>query len=158
MILCPMNADVLTIMLCWICISRSFESHTHYCLSYQSKCFEIITVLFYYDLKRVTNITRGSTPCRCHRKDESLQWGHHERDGVSNHQPHDCLRNRLFKGQIQENIEASLYWPLWGESTGDRWIARTKDQLRGKCFHFMTSLWMCWMVVINKPMFKPNTT
>ena len=27
----------------------------------------------------------------------SLQWHHNERDGVSNHQPHDCLLNRLFK-------------------------------------------------------------
>ena len=25
----------------------------------------------------------------------SLQWRHNERDGVSNHQPHDCLLNRL---------------------------------------------------------------
>ena len=25
------------------------------------------------------------------------QWRHNERDGVSNHQPHDCLRNRLFR-------------------------------------------------------------
>ena len=27
----------------------------------------------------------------------SLQWRHDERDGVSNHQPHDCLPNGLFK-------------------------------------------------------------
>ena len=26
----------------------------------------------------------------------TLQWHHNERDGVSNHQPHDCLFNRLF--------------------------------------------------------------
>ena len=26
----------------------------------------------------------------------SLQWRHNERDGVSNHQTHDCLLNRLF--------------------------------------------------------------
>ena len=25
-----------------------------------------------------------------------LQWRHNERDGVSNHQPHDCLLKRLF--------------------------------------------------------------
>ena len=25
----------------------------------------------------------------------ALQWRHHERDDVSNHQPHDCLLNRL---------------------------------------------------------------
>ena len=27
----------------------------------------------------------------------SLQWHHNESDGVSNHQPQDCLLNRLFK-------------------------------------------------------------
>ena len=27
----------------------------------------------------------------------SLQWRHNVRDGVSNHQPHDCLLNRLFR-------------------------------------------------------------
>ena len=27
----------------------------------------------------------------------SLQWRHEERDGVSNHQPRDCLLNRLFR-------------------------------------------------------------
>ena len=51
-----------------------------------------------------------------------------ERDCVSNHQPHDCLLNHLFKSQIKENIKASRHWFLWGEFTGDRWIPRTKDQ------------------------------
>ena len=27
----------------------------------------------------------------------TLQWRHNERDSVSNHQPHDCLLNRLFR-------------------------------------------------------------
>ena len=27
----------------------------------------------------------------------TLQWRHNERDGVSNHQPHDCLLNRLLR-------------------------------------------------------------
>ena len=27
----------------------------------------------------------------------ALRWRHNERDGVSNHQPHDCLLNRLFR-------------------------------------------------------------
>ena len=40
---------------------------------------------------------------------------------------------------IKEYIKASRHCPLWGESTGDRWIPRTKGQLRGKYFHFMTS-------------------
>ena len=29
--------------------------------------------------------------------------------------------------QIKENIKAPRHWPLWGKSTGDRWIPRTKD-------------------------------
>ena len=36
---------------------------------------------------------------------------------------------------------------LCGEFTGDRWIPRTIGQLRGKCFHLMTSSW-CDSVVI----------
>ena len=32
----------------------------------------------------------------------SLQWRHNERDGVSNHQPHDCLLNRLFRHRSQK--------------------------------------------------------
>ena len=44
----------------------------------------------------------------------TLQWRHNERDGVSNHQPHHCLLNRLFKAQIKENIKAPPHWPLWG--------------------------------------------
>ena len=69
----------------------------------------------------------------------SLQWRHNERDGVSNHQPDNCLLNRLFNAQIKENIKAPRHWPLWGEFAGNRWISRTKGQERGNCFHLMTS-------------------
>ena len=48
--------------------------------------------------------------------------------------------------QIKENIKAPRHWPLCGEFTGDRWIPRTNGQLRGKCFHLMTSL--CWRIMI----------
>ena len=58
----------------------------------------------------------------------TLQWRHNERDGVSNHQPHECLLKRLFKAQIKENIKAPRHWPLCWEFTGDRWIPRTKGQ------------------------------
>ena len=43
------------------------------------------------------------------------------------------------QAQIKENIIAPRHAPLCGEFTGDRWIHRTKGQLRGKCFHLMTS-------------------
>ena len=43
------------------------------------------------------------------------------------------------QASIIENIKAPRHWPLWGISTGDRWIPLTKGQQRGKCFHLMTS-------------------
>ena len=82
--------------------------------------------------------------CRWH-KLVSLPWRHNDHDGVSNHQPHGCLLNRFFQTQMKENIKAPRHWPLWGDFNGDRWIPRTKGQLRGKCFHLMTS--SCEMVM-----------
>ena len=39
----------------------------------------------------------------------------------------------------RKNIEPPRHWPLWWESTGDRWIPHTKGQLSRKRFHLMTS-------------------
>ena len=72
----------------------------------------------------------------------ALQWCHNERDSVSNHQPHDCLFNLLFRRRSKKTLKAPRHWPLCGEFTGDRWNLRTSDQLRGKCFHLMTSSWI----------------
>ena len=41
----------------------------------------------------------------------------------------------------QGNLIALRHWPLWGEFTGDRWIARTKGRQCVKCFHLMASSW-----------------
>ena len=49
----------------------------------------------------------------------SLQWRHNDYGGVSNHQPHGCLLNRVFfQAQIKENIKDPRHWPLCGEFTG----------------------------------------
>ena len=59
-------------------------------------------------------IGQNSTIC-------SLLWRHNERDGVSNHQPHD--HNQPFiQAQIKENFKAPRHCPLCGEFTGDWWI------------------------------------
>ena len=34
----------------------------------------------------------------------------------------------IVQAQIKEDIKAPRDWPLWGESTGDQWIPRTKGQ------------------------------
>ena len=54
--------------------------------------------------------------------------------------PASPLYAQLFvQAQIRENIKVPRHWPLWGEFTDDRWIPRTKGQLRGECFHSMMS-------------------
>ena len=83
----------------------------------------------------------------------SLRWRHNGRDGVSNHQPHVCYLNRLFKAQIKEHIKAPRHWPSCGKFVGDQWIPRTNGQYRGKRFHLMTSsctLIMKWLFEFYK--------
>ena len=38
----------------------------------------------------------------------TLQWRHNERDGVSNHQPHDCLLNHLFRRRSKNTSKLRL--------------------------------------------------
>ena len=51
----------------------------------------------------------------------TLQWRHNERDGVSNHQPHDCLLNRLFRCKSKKTPKVSVTGLCVGNSpvTGD---------------------------------------
>ena len=69
----------------------------------------------------------------------ALQWRNNERDGVSNHQRHNCLLNRLFRRSSKKKNKAPHHWPWWGESISDRWFPLTKGQWRRKCFNLMTS-------------------
>ena len=68
----------------------------------------------------------------------SLQWRHNDHDSVSNHQPQGCLLNRLFRRRSKNHQSSASLAFVWGIHR-DRWIPRTKGQLRGKCFHLMTS-------------------
>ena len=40
--------------------------------------------------------------------DHTLQWRHNELDCVSNHQPHDCLLNRLFRRRSKKTSKLSV--------------------------------------------------
>ena len=75
-----------------------------------------------------TAITDAEMSFSWKKMDRALQWRHNWRDSVSNHQPHHCLLNRLFKAPIEENIKAPRHWPFCGEFAGHRWIPRTKGQ------------------------------
>ena len=55
-----------------------------------------------------------------------LQWRHNERDGVSNHQPHDCLLDRLFRRRSEKTSKLRITdlcagnSPVTGELTAQR--------------------------------------
>ena len=55
-----------------------------------------------------------------------LQWRHNERDGVSDHQPHDCLLNRLFRRRSKKTPKLRVTGicagnsPVTGEFPGHR--------------------------------------
>ena len=50
----------------------------------------------------------------------------------------------LYSDADQRKHQSSVWLTyVWGIHR-DRWIPRTKGQLRGKCFHLMTSSWSFW--------------
>ena len=48
----------------------------------------------------------------------SLRWRHNGRDGVSNHQPHDCLLNRLFRRRSKKTSKLRVTGLCAGTSLG----------------------------------------
>ena len=79
-----------------------------------------------------TGLVRGNTPMRpvvvitiCHYNDVIMTT-----------MASQITASRLFiqpfiQTHIKEKIRAPRHWPMCGEFTGDRWIPRTKGQLRG---------------------------
>ena len=51
-------------------------------------------------------------------KNISLQWRHDECDGVSNHQPHDCLLNRLIRRGWKKTSKLRVTGLCEGKSPG----------------------------------------
>ena len=48
----------------------------------------------------------------------ALQWHHNDNDGVSNHQPHGCLLNRLFRRRSKKTSKLRDTGLCVGNSTG----------------------------------------
>ena len=48
----------------------------------------------------------------------SLQWRHNDHDSVSNHQPHDCLLNRLFRRRSKKTSKLRATGLCAGNSPG----------------------------------------
>ena len=84
-------------------------------------------------------LSEPSYPAADFNRSCSLQWRYNDHDGVSNHQPHGLL-DRLFRRRSRRHQSSASLAFAWGIHR-DRWIPRTKGQLRGKCFRLMTSSW-----------------
>ena len=63
-----------------------------------------------------------------HNEYKSLQWRHNGHDSVSNHQPHACLLQRLFRRRSKKTSKLRVTGLFVGTSAGDRWIPRTNGQ------------------------------
>ena len=48
----------------------------------------------------------------------TLRWRHNERDSVSNHQPHDCILNRLFRRRSKKTSKLRVTGLCAGNSPG----------------------------------------
>ena len=74
--------------------------------------------------KGITDYHRPSCPsvyCKHTRHPNActpLQWRHNGRDGVSNHQPHDCLLNRLFGHKSKKTSKLRVNGFCEGNSPG----------------------------------------
>ena len=90
---------------------------------------------------------------------ESLQWRYNGRDGVSNHQPHHCLLNGLFKRRSKKTSKLRITglcagihrWPvkkpaqmasnaqnvsIWWRHHVNCWAGARKLTRKRKCRHF----------------------
>ena len=56
--------------------------------------------------------------CNLKYRVHSLRWRHNGRDGVSNHQPHDCLLNRLFRRRSKKTSKLHVTGLCVGKSPG----------------------------------------
>ena len=87
---------------------------------------------------------------------DPLRWRHNDHAGVSNHQPHGCLLNRLFRRKSKKTSTLRVTGLCAGNSPE---ISRTNGQLRGKCFHLMTS--SChteWSKAVRRTLCLPALT
>ena len=80
-----------------------------------------------------------------------LQWRHNGHDGISNHQPHDCLLNRLFRRRSKKTSNSAL--PVFVR--GSHWSAVKsphKGPLTWKMFTFYDAImasvvWSCHSIL-----------
>ena len=86
----------------------------------------------------------------------SLEWPHNERDGVSNHQPHDCLPNRLFRRRSKKAPKLRVTGLCEGNSpVTEEFPAQRASNGKNDSFwwrHHVSS----WLPVYNSLLVRPS--
>ena len=75
-------------------------------------------------------------------KIDSLQWRHNERNDISNHQPHDCLLNGLFRRRSTKTSKLRVTGLWEGNSSGTGEFPAHKASNAENvsiCFYFLKS-------------------
>ena len=93
----------------------------------------------------------------------TLHWRHNDHDGVSNHQPHGCLLNRLFRRRSKKT--SKRHWPLCGEFTGTGEFPAQRASFaenvsiwwrhHEKCWF---GHWLCWSTSRKETQNKQSTS
>ena len=85
----------------------------------------------------------------------TLNWRHNRRNGVSNHQPHDCVLKTFFQAHIKENINAPRHRSLVMVNWPHKWPVTQKrfpfDDVIMKCIYIMH-----WMIHENVTLRVPS--
>ena len=86
------------------------------------QCWIIVNRTLWNKLRRNFNqITTTSIPWSTIQKSSAkfpLRWRHNGRNSVSNHQPHDCLLNRLFRRRSKKTSKLRVTGLCVGNSPG----------------------------------------
>ena len=79
--------------------------------------------------------------------DKSLQWRHNEHDSVSNHQPHNCLLNRLFRRRSKSlAFVRGIHW--WLVNSPNKWPVMRKMFPFDDVIIFSSKFrWLTWYMI-----------
>ena len=95
----------------------------------------------------------------CQSRSRTLQWRHNDHDDVSNHQPHGCLLNRLFRRRSKKTSKLRVTGLCVGNSPGPvnsphkGPVTRKKFPfddviMKGRFFLFPLAAFLCWFICI----------
>ena len=86
----------------------------------------------------------------------TLQWRHNERDGVSNHQPYDCLLNLLFRRRSTKTSKIRVTGLCAGNSPVTGESPSHKGPVMRKCFHLKRNFDFFFDLQLNKQLSKQS--